>query len=175
MRLMRFHVKAKYVPGKDMLVADTLSHSPVSTTESSSHEEIQAHVSDVQSSWQVSDAGLAKIRAETLKDVNLKAAMEYTIHGWPQYKEDVQLAAKDFFIIRGELSLHDGLLVRGDRMVVPFSLRKQILHRIHEGHMGVAKCRERAAQSVWWPRIGKDKITGRQLPTLPGEAAISGQ
>ena len=48
MRLMRFNVKAKYVPGKDMLVADTLSRSPVSTTESSSHEEIQAHVSDVQ-------------------------------------------------------------------------------------------------------------------------------
>ena len=175
MRLMRFNVKARYVPGKDMLVADTLSRSPVSTTESSSREEIQAHVSDVQSSWQVSDAGLAKIRAETLKDVNLKAAMEYTIHGWPQYKEDVQQAARDFFIIRGELSLHDGLLVKGDRIVVPFSLRKQILERIHEGQMTVAKCRERAAQSVWWPRIGKDKITGRQLPTLPGEAAIPGQ
>ena len=73
-----------------------------------------------------------------------------------QYKEDVQLAARDFFIIRGKLSLHDGLLVRGDRIVVPFSLRKQILERIHEGHMGMAKCRERAAQSVWWPRIGRD-------------------
>ena len=150
MRLMRFNVKAKYVPGKDMLVADTLSRSPVFKTESSSHEKIQAHVSDVQSSWQVSDAGLAKIRAETLTDVNLKAAMEYTI------QEDVHLAARDFFITRGELSLNDGLLVRGDRIVVPFSLKKQILERIHEGHMGVAKCRERAAQSVWWPRIGKD-------------------
>ena len=63
--------------------------------------------------------------------------MEYTaIHGWPQYKKDVQLAARDF-IIRGELSLHDGLLVRGDRIVVPFSLRKQILERTHESHLGV--------------------------------------
>ena len=44
----------------------------------------------------------------------------------------------------------------GDGIVVPFSLRKQILEKIHEGHMGVAKCRERAAQSVWWPRTGKD-------------------
>ena len=110
---MRFNVKAKYVPGKDMLVADTLSRSPVATTESSSHEEIQAHVSDVRSSWQVSDAGLAKIRAGTLKDVYIKEAMEYTIHGLPQYKEDVQLAARDF-IIRGELSLHDGLLAWGE-------------------------------------------------------------
>ena len=103
--------------------------------------------------------------------------MEYTtIHGWPQYKKDVQLAARDFFIVRGELSLHDGLSVRGDRIVVPFCLRKQILERIPEGQTGVAKCRERAAQSVWWPRTGKrHQITGRQLPTLPGEAAISGQ
>ena len=153
MCLMRFNVKTKYVPGKDMLVA--VSQSYIHNWKQFPWSEIQAHVSDVQSSWQVSDAGVAKIRAETLKDVNLKAAMEYTIHGWPQYKEDVQLAARDF-IIRGELSLHDGLLVRGDRIVVPFSLRKQILERIHKSHMGVAKCRERAAQSVWWPRIGKD-------------------
>ena len=59
MCLMRFNIKTKYVPGKDMLVVDTLSRSPVSISESSSHEEIQAHVSDVQSSRQVSDAGLA--------------------------------------------------------------------------------------------------------------------
>ena len=175
MRLMRFNVKAKYVPGKDMLVADTLSRSPVSTTESS-HEEIQAHVSDVQSSWQVSHAGLAKIRAETLKDVNLKAATEYTIHGWPQYKEDVQLAAKDFFIIRGELSLHDGLLVRGDRIVVPFSLRKRNSGKDPRGPHGRGKvqgmCCTISVVATDWKR---HKITGCQLPTLPGEAAIPGQ
>ena len=67
MRLMRFNGKVNYVPGKDMLVADTLSRSPVSTTESSSHEEIQAHVSDVQSSWQVSDAGLGKDQSRDFK------------------------------------------------------------------------------------------------------------
>ena len=35
MHLIGFNVKAKHVPRKDMLVADTLSRSPVSTTESS--------------------------------------------------------------------------------------------------------------------------------------------
>ena len=156
MRLLRFNIKAQYVPGKDMLVADALSRSPISAETDTFHDEIEHHVNEVSSSWQVSDAGLADIRTETAKDINLKTAMEYTAHGWPQYKEDVQLAARDFFIIRGELSILDGLLVRGDRIVIPFCLRKRILERIHEGHMGVAKCRERAAQSVWWPQIGKD-------------------
>ena len=92
-----------------MLVADAISHSPVTMGKDSFHEEIQAHVNKIQSQWQVTDAGLANIGAETLKDVNLKAAMEYTIHGWPQSKEDVQLAATDLFIIRGKLNIHDGL------------------------------------------------------------------
>ena len=123
----------------------------------------------------MTDAGLAKIREETLKDVNLKAAMEYTIHGWPQYKEDVQLAAREFSIIRGELSIHDGLLVTGDRIVIPFNLRKQILQRIQEGHMAVAKCRDCAVQSVWLPRIGKEIKARVTSLTMPGEAAIPGQ
>ena len=86
MRLMRFNIKAKYVPGKDMLVADTLSRSPVSTTESNSHwlRKFKPMSADVLSSWQlksVSDAGLAKIRAETLKDVNLN----WSSHGVHDY------------------------------------------------------------------------------------------
>ena len=48
MRLMRFSVRATYIPGKDMLVADVLSRSPVITGEDSLYEEIQAHVNDMQ-------------------------------------------------------------------------------------------------------------------------------
>ena len=55
--------------------------------------------------------------------------------------------------MRGELSEMDGLVVRGSRIVVPTEMRKAILERIHDGHQGLGKCRERANQSVWWPRM----------------------
>jgi hypothetical protein len=157
-RLMRFNAKAEYTPGKFMYVADTLSRSPLQndTVPDDMEDEVATYVCHVRASWPVTDAKLNMIREETQKDVNLKYAMEYTIDGWPTYKQDVKLAARDFFAVRGELSVWNGLLLRGERIVIPYSLRGDLLERIHDGHMGIVKCRERAAMSVWWPKISAD-------------------
>ena len=44
-------------------------------------------------------------------------------------------------------------MFKGDRIIVPNSLRPDILHRIHEGHFGIDECRVRAQSAVFWPSI----------------------
>ena len=46
--------------------------------------------------------------------------------------------------------------MKGNRLAIPQSMRKEVLDRIHEGHQGITKCRARAQDSVWWPRISAD-------------------
>ena len=77
--------------------------------------------------------------------------------------DKVPETVRDFYQVRGELSEMDGLVVRGSRIVVPTEMRKAILERIHDGHQGLGKCRERANQSVWWPRR-ENKSTHRKEP-----------
>ena len=157
MRMLRFKVTATYTPGKHMLTADHLSRSPLSESEENKfQEEIFCHVHSITSNWSTTDNRLQKIREGTQKDINLKYAFDYTIQGWPFYKEDVKLAAREFFGVRGELSVVDGLLLRDSRIVIPFEMRKEILNIIHEGHQGISKCRQLANQMVWWPGISKD-------------------
>lgn len=55
-----------------------------------------------------------------------------------------------------ELSIADGVLMRGNRIIIPPPLRQEMLSKIHTGHQGITKCRERARQSVWWPGISTE-------------------
>ncbi|KAK7109817.1 hypothetical protein V1264_013798 [Littorina saxatilis] len=170
MRLMRFSLTASYSPGKTLVVADALSRSPQSPVQEGREEtsedradvatllaeDVEAHVDAVQSSWPVSDKRLDEIAALSQQDPVIKAALHYTANGWPRYVTDVEPALKDYYAFRGEFSIHRGLLVRGVRIVIPQVLREEMLNRIHEGHLGITKCRERAKSTVWWPGINEN-------------------
>ena len=41
-------------------------------------------------------------------------------------------------------------------MVIPTSMQAEVLKKIHSGHQGQTKCRQRARDSDWWPRISKE-------------------
>ena len=56
--------------------------------------------------------------------------------------------------------MHDGLLVKNTRIVIPESMRKEIIELNHAGHQGITKSRERANSSVWWPKMSEE-ITQR--------------
>ena len=46
-----------------------------------------------------------------------------------------------------------GLIMKGTIILIPSHMRLDVLDKIHQGHLGISKCRERAKQSVWWPGL----------------------
>lgn len=55
-----------------------------------------------------------------------------------------------------EYSVSNGCLYRGLRIVVPPSLRQQILSRFHAHHPGIVKMRQLLRNFVWWPGLDGD-------------------
>ena len=158
-RMMRFNPEAVFTPGKNLIIADTLSRSPQLQEESQQTrqltDDVVAHLDLIRSAWPVSDRRLTEIAEETQRDAILKEAFELTTTGWPS-KNELKSELHELFAVRTELSIHQGLLVKESRIVIPTSMRTEILNTIHAGHQGVTKCRERAKSCVWWPGISKD-------------------
>lgn len=55
-----------------------------------------------------------------------------------------------------ELSIQEGLLLRGRRIVIPTNMRAEVLAQLPTGHQGISKCRAWAKQSVWWPGLSQE-------------------
>ena len=158
MRMMRFKPKAEHVPGKELVVADTLSRNPlVNVTEASdSEEDVKAYVDAAMMSQPASLEKLEQIKQATLSDPQLSLVLNYTINGWPKYAKDVPEQIRQYYTVRGDLSVVNGKIIYCNRIVVPTALRSEVLDRIHDGHQGVTKSRERANMAVWWPGISRD-------------------
>jgi hypothetical protein len=81
--------------------------------------------------------------------------MKYVLNGWPN-KNTLSRNLKVYYNEQSYLSVHDGLLMRSSRLVIPASLRHDVLRYLHDGHQGVSKTKEAAAKVVWWPGLSND-------------------
>lgn len=50
----------------------------------------------------------------------------------------------------------NGLLLKQDKIIIPQKMRQEILTRVHEGHLGIEKCKRRARETVFWPGMNRD-------------------
>ena len=154
-RLLRYNVKAEYIPGRDLIVADTLSRAPQPAQESQSDEalynESMATIETITSSI-CSTSKHLEIKQATQEDPILQRVIHSTLHGWPT---SVAGELQPYYKERGQLSFHEGVLYHGLRLVIPVALQQSTLEVIHKGHQGIVKCKARAQHSVWWPKISQ--------------------
>ncbi|UYV79296.1 hypothetical protein LAZ67_17001982 [Cordylochernes scorpioides] len=89
------------------------------------------------------------------EDTTLKAVVNYLEQGWPD-KKNMSQALLSYWHVKDELGVQNGLLMRSCRLVIPASMKLEILDKLHAGHFGITKTRLRARETVWWPGISEE-------------------
>ena len=139
-------IQCQQRPGKSLMTADTLSRAPLDKGPIDSDErderhkedelrkEAEAYVRAILIYLPASDSRLDEIRSELKKDEILKVVIHNVEHGWPENQRDVYGQMVKFWNERGNLTVHEGLLLRGKQIVIPSSLRTDVLRHLHDGH-----------------------------------------
>ena len=152
--LSAYNYKIEYRTSKANANADCMSRLPVNSNISSSD------TLDCVDMFQTSviDTSLpvtcANIRTETRKDPILSCVYNEIMNGWTNTCSDLKL--KPYFVRRNELTIHQGCIMWGIRVVVPQKLQPTVLNELHTGHFGIVRMKSLARSFVWWPNIDCD-------------------
>ena len=148
--LMPFQYTLLHIPGNQMRCADALSRAPIPESEASPAESrsMGEYVSLVLEQCPISpdDIRLATDADDTLRSIRQCALTS----SWPDS------TVEQYYCVRDQLTVVDGILMLGNRYVIPEALRQSVLKLAHEGHPGVDIFVESLRQRVWWPRLTHD-------------------
>ena len=111
------------------------------------------------------------VRVATSTDTNLNKLLHFVENGIPEERSEMDESIRVYHQYREALSAVDGVILYKDRIVVPSSLRNEVLNSLHSAHQGISSMISRAEVSVFWPGITKDITSqGRIQEFLKGGA-----
>ena len=152
MRLLKFSFSAEYVKGKELADADALSRAPWSKATKEDEiveQEITTHVDTVVSNIPASEPRMVEMQNETSADTTLQDLRHMINQGWPSTIRECPKHIQPFWHCQQDLTVAKGLILKGSQIVIPASMRRDMLDGLHEGHLGMDKCKRRARLCIY--------------------------
>ena len=170
-KLSAFSFTARWQKGSSHSIPDALSRALVQgpteedeVIESGSVDPLHAAVVSALSSAHedgillapLRDKTLEKVHAASLKDPEYGALRDVIMKGFPEHRHSLQQELRPYWGVRSMLAVDEDFIVYGPRLLIPHSLRRETLQRLHDGHQGIDRTKRRERQTVFWPGIDRD-------------------
>ena len=139
-----------------MVMSDPLSRAyvdePCSQTEYCNEVEEIVLVDDLA----ISHARLNDFRKVTACDADLQILMSTVLEGWTSTQAQAPQEIRPYFSFKKEITVQNGSLFKGDRIIVPASVRKEMMEKVYSSRLGIKGCSRRAREVFCWPRMNSD-------------------
>ena len=90
-----------------------------------------------------------KVHAATGTDQQLQRLISQIVQGFPEKVEGLDQELTGYWRVRKELSVVDGVILTGRRIVIPAVLRAAVLETLGSAHQGKDPMQSRARSSVY--------------------------
>lgn len=110
----------------------------------------------------ISSSRLKELKEHTADDTTLQTLSSIIRHGWPSRPSSLPHAIRPYFPFRDELTIENGVIMKGHKAVIPKSLQKDYTSIMHRGHPGAEATKRRARGIVFWLTMTDDIDKGIQ-------------
>ena len=167
LRLQKYDLEVVYKRGVEMYMADTLSRAYVKNKTTQKHEvqdvmnidrsrtEQEAEEIDMVSYLPLRDTTIQEIQKHTETDPDLQALATIIKDGWPESKNKVKPQLHCYYPFREELTIQNGVIFKGERVVIPAALRSTMISKLHSSHLGLQGSLRRAREAFYWPHMNE--------------------
>ncbi|XP_062715677.1 uncharacterized protein K02A2.6-like [Aedes albopictus] len=160
--MLNYDFEIQYVSTNDFGCADLLSRLINRTNQPEEEYVIAAVNLEEDLSSILSDAAekvpvsFAALRKATSTNTTLQTVSKHIREGWPNCSKDLPIAVQPYYHRRESLTIVDGCIMFGDRVVVPDEFRRRILKQFHRGHPGIVRMKSIARSFVYWPGVDQE-------------------
>ena len=152
-RMHGYAYKLVHIPGESM-PSDYLSRHPVGKWTKKCNESIketELFVNSVLTANETEALTMKELKQETINDPEMQC-LANAIKSRRITKES-QPELAPYKNIWTELSVHDDLVLRGHKIVVPPPLREKAVALAHDGHQGIVKSKAYLRSIMWFPNM----------------------
>ena len=167
-RTLPWHFDIIHMPGKSNAAADATSRYPcepsseyISLLSQEDENELAFVASISRNVSELTTISWERLVSETAGDAVLTRLLEQLNAGFPETLKELDPVLHPFFRIRESLFFGDGVVMCNDRVIVPESLRKDVLDILHSAHQGVSSMESRAQCLLYWPGMHSDIASRR--------------
>ena len=163
LNLQGYTFNLKHKPGKDN-PTDYMSRHPTQIPDPREQKEQEAQLINHHINAIIRDdlpvaVTLEQMKTATGKDPTMQRLIQAIQTGYISNPDKQELMP--YSHVFNELSTVEGLVLRGSKMVVPESLRNQVVTLAHEGHQGIVRTKQFLRATTWFP--GMDKRVEKEI------------
>ena len=128
LRLQEYDMVIKYRPGKEMQLTDGLSR--LHNKKNKEVIDLDAEVDFIQF---LTEKLTQICQATNAKPIWCELRIQI-LQGWPESPRELHKDFQPYWSYQDELSIENGILLKGDRILIPKSMQTKTLKKIHYGH-----------------------------------------
>ena len=153
LKLSAYQYKIAHKPGKDNANADVLSRLPL--PEYPKEVTLPGETVKLLETLQSSPVNAKQIAEWMAKDPVLSKVKKWLSQGWTETDDHAE-ELRPYRQRKEELSLQDGCILWGSRVVVPKQGQKLVIEELPAERQGMSRMKSLGRRFVWWPNLDAD-------------------